>query len=1131
MALPPGLLLNPATGELTGVPTVAGDYVIALKVRDALGSVRELTDALTINAYTPMVWAGVMGPLMATRPATAVTINVSNGLGPYTFQVFSGALPDGMTIDTSTGVISGTPTTAGAYACLLRVTDTLSQTADLVVAGTVVDNLTIEYDGTGQGTVGVRMEDECVQFGGTPDYTYAIVAGTLPAGLELDNLIGLYVGYPTAPSSATVTVRATDANGFTADATINFDIAAFPTLSGGLPRGTAGKAYTGSLTATGGHTPYSWAMVVSGVSGNPGLSINASTGAITGSPAAASSGYTLKVFLTDALGNQVEDDVTIVVAGALTISGSYATNAARGAAYSTFNPTVTGGWAPFSFDISAGALPTGLSLNASTGVISGSTTAQGTFTATLRVTDADGSTATMAFNVNVAGDLSITGSAPNFGTTIVAYTGDTLAGSGGATPYSWSVSAGSLPPGITLNTSTGDLSGTPTGIGAFSATIKLTDANASFATVSVPITVAAFPNMTGTMPDGSVGIAFSAQYSSTGGHAPLVYSISAGTLPTGLSLNTSTGAVTGTPSAAGSFTFTIKLTDAHSNFTTRGATVDIFALPSISGTVSSAAEVDIAYSDTSLSASGGKSPLSWSVQGTLPPGLSMSGSTGAITGTPTAAGTYAFTAKVTDALGQSSTSSQTITAVAHLAATGAAAQATRTIAYASGTPAITVTGGSGSKTYAISSGALPGGLSLNTSTGAVSGTPTAAGTFSYTIRATDALGATASASISHTVANPVDLTLPSPAPNGTVGVAYSWVGPPRTGGFGPFYYSLAAGSSTGFPNGTLPDNNTGVISGTPTLAGTYTPTLRVTDNGIGGGSTDSQGFTITIVVKPTLTLSYPRGTVGQAYSGTASTSGGQSPFSYARVAGSFPAGLALNASTGTLSGTPTASGTLDSTIRMTDALGNTDDASAHIAIAGALVVNDTFSDGKQGIAYSSSVSASGGWTPRTFSKVAGTLPTGLSLSSAGALTGTPSAAGTFNFTVRVTDADGNTADRAVTVVIATAAVMNVTASPNPARDEEVGNPGTTLTARVSVVASVSNPTGAVTHSWTFVSASGDTGSFTVGGTSTATLVAQVTKATNSFYNRTEVWRDTVHDSGGHTDTVDVPITLSVSNSL
>ena len=160
----------------------------------------------------------------------------------------------------------------------------------------------------------------------------------------------------------------------------------------------------------------------------------------------------------------------------------------------------------------------------------------------------------------------------------VSYT-TTLTQVGGSTPVTWSVLSGSLPTGITLDASTGVLSGTPTTSGTASFTIKITDSINRTATKAATLTIIAAPSFTFSAPSsGVVGTAYSTTFTSTGGSGSNVWSVSAGSPPAGLTLNPSTGVLSGTPTTAGTADFTVRVTDIKGGFDTRAVSLVIVSV-------------------------------------------------------------------------------------------------------------------------------------------------------------------------------------------------------------------------------------------------------------------------------------------------------------------------------------------------------------------------------------------------------------------------------------------------------------------------------------------------------------------------------------------------------------------------
>ena len=328
---------------------------------------------------------------------------------------------------------------------------------------------------------------------------------------------------------------------------------------------------------------------------------------------------------------------------------------------------------------------------------------------------------------------------------------------------------------------------------------------------------------------------------------------------------------------------------------------------------------------------------------------------------------------------------------------------------------ISASGGNGSYSYSVTAGALPAGLSLNSSTGVLSGTPTAGGSFSFTIKATDTASLSGSKAYSVTVAAPTLSFSPATLTAGTVGSAYSQ-SISGNGGTAPYgSYIVKTGA---LPAG-LSLSSSGVVSGTPTAGGTFTFTVQGTDSSTGSGPYSATSSTISLTIAaPTLSFTpatLTGGTVGAAYSQPISGSGGTAPYgSFALASGSLPPGLSLAAG-GTLSGTPTAAGTYTFTVSAQDSstgsgpyTGTSSTISLTIGAPTLSLSPASVPAAARGSAFSQTFSTSGGTSPYSYSITAGSLPAGLTLSSGGVLSGTPTADGSFSFTVTATDSSGGT---------------------------------------------------------------------------------------------------------------------------
>jgi uncharacterized repeat protein (TIGR01451 family) len=680
--------------------------------------------------------------------------------------------------------------------------------------------------------------------------------------------------------------------------------------------------------------------------------------------------------------------------------------------------TAAGGTAPYAWTSTA-TLPPGITLS-STGVLSGTPTASGIYTFTATATDANSQVATETQSIYIAPQPVLAYPTPlqeADQNTAYAYPLGVNPGTG---PYVWSVSSGTLPTGMTLNASTGVVSGTPTVQQTANFTVQVVDADGATATEATAITVG--PGGPGlnyaAPPAGEATAAYNDQLTETGGISPYLWTISTGSLPAGVTIDSSSGLLSGTPTSAavGSTTFTVQVADVNGATATEQTTINIIAGPSLTYAAPPSGENGVAYSDT-LTATGGTTPYTWSTTGTLPAGLTLS-TAGVLSGTPTAAGTSTFMVIATDAGGGTASQSTSVTIVAGPSLTYAAPPSGENgVAYSD---TLTATGGTTPYTWS-KTGTLPAGLSLST-TGVLSGTPSAAGTSTFFVTATDANGqATTALSTSVTIIAGPSLTYAAP-PQGEINTAYTDT-LTATGGTTPYTWSKT---------GTLPAglslSSAGVLSGTPTTAGTSTFFVIATD--INGQATTARSTSVTIIDGPALTYAAPsQGEVNVAYTDTLTASGGTGPYTWSKT-GTLPAGFTLS-STGVLSGTPGAPGTSTFFVTATDANGQATTArstSVTIVADPSLTFTappvETINSG-----FSDPLTVSNGTAPYMWLVSSGSIPAGVTLGfNSGVLSGTPSVAGTFPFTVEVIDSNGQTATEGTSLTVDPSTALSASAT-------------------------------------------------------------------------------------------------------
>jgi uncharacterized protein (TIGR03437 family) len=412
-----------------------------------------------------------------------------------------------------------------------------------------------------------------------------------------------------------------------------------------------------------------------------------------------------------------------------------------------------------------GQLPQGIGFSSSgaTAQFTGTPTTAGPYLYGPLMTDSNGTTATVTYSGTIAGGPLALNCVPTTGPTVVGtpYTA-TCTATGGAPPYTWSIPTGlgSLPPNLTLtsNGSTATISGTPTGAGALGYSYIVQVADSMSATVMQTYTGALgqgsqAPTITSLIPS-----------SATAGGNGFTMTVNGGGFASGAVVNwngTSLGTSYVDPSQLQVFVAanliaspgTVAVTVSSGNITTAAVnfTINSNTPPltiNCSPTTGPAAE-GVTYLAT-CTASGGTPPYNWTiVSGTLPQGLVPGGPTGSsftISGTPTSTGPYSFAVKVTDSSTPQQTQSQSYSgaitlppaSITSLSCTaGANGPSTVGVWYAD---TCTAPNGTAPFSWSISAGALPAGVTLNglaSATATISGTPTAAGPYSYTLTVSD----------------------------------------------------------------------------------------------------------------------------------------------------------------------------------------------------------------------------------------------------------------------------------------------------------------------------------------------------------------------------------------------------------
>jgi len=698
----------------------------------------------------------------------------------------------------------------------------------------------------------------------------------------------------------------------------------------------------------------------------------------------------------------------------------------------------SGGSTSYCFSVSAGSLPTGLTLNPTTGQISGTPTSAGVAVFSVTASDVMGCAGTVGYTLTIT-------SAPAV---------NNVAANGAGLCLNPSVPTVALPFVLTRGDSTG-LRGISTTFQLDATKIRLASPGTPASNVHLGSWAASFPNRSLQVSDLGSG-RYTVDVVLLGAPCGETHSGSLFTLDVAAVGPTGTGSVTVQSVTARDCSNGAVAVNAGAATTVNisGSTI------AVSPTALPGGSTGTSYSQT-ITASGSPGPFTFSLaSGSLPNGLTLSGA-GLLSGTVLQAGTFNFTIAATEPGGCSGFRAYSVTFTCPAIAVTPVFLPDGSVS----TPysaTLAAAAGVAPRTYAVTTGTLPNGVTLAPS-GALSGTPTQAGTFSFTIQVTDAAGCTGSRDYS------VDIF--GTAPNSSVaanttGLAISTAHPCVSV---PFNYTrgeatparavsvsfqldgtkLALCSTpdssvhlgswfTGFSNTQvlITDDGDGAYTVDVTLLGlpcgiTTGGTLFTLDlksvGADGSGSItvtrvksrdcDNSPIAVAAGVPTTLRIqntpitlappTLPNGLVGQAYSQSITAQSGVAPFTFSVSSGALPPGLTLSTA-GLLSGSATSTGTFPFTASVVDVGGVPGSRAYSLTIACPVIAitPGSLPDAQLNVPYAATFIASGGTAPYAFSIQAGSLPVGLTLAANGQLTGTPTSTGAAVFTVAATDTFG-----------------------------------------------------------------------------------------------------------------------------
>ncbi|MFW3621159.1 putative Ig domain-containing protein [Staphylococcus caprae] len=1087
--LPNGVSFDSNTNTISGTPTKVGSYPITVTTTDASENVtKKIFTIKVVDTISPVVTSIADQSNEVNTAIDSIKIEATDNSGLAVSNTVSG-LPNGVSFDSNTNTISGTPTKVGSYLITVTTTDAEGNKTETNFTIKVVDTTKPTVTSIEDQSKEVNTPIDSITIEATDNSGQAVtnkVSG-LPEGVSFDSATNTISGTPTKVGSYPIMVTTTDESGneTTTSFTIKVVDTTKPTVTSIEDQTKEVNTPIDSITIEA--TDNSGQAVTNKVSGLPeGVSFDSATNTISGTPTKVGS-YPIVVTTTDESGNETTTKFTIQVVDTIKPTVTSIKDQTKEVNTSIdpikIEATDNSGQAVTN---KVSGLPEGVSFDSETNTISGTPTKVGSYPIVVTTTDASGNETTTSFTIKVVDTTKPTVTAikdqtKEVNTPIDSITIEATDNSGQAVISKVS----GLPAGVSFDSATNTISGTPTKVGSYPITVTTTDASGNKTETKFTIavvdttkpTVTAIKDQTKEVNTSIDSITIEA----TDNSGQAVTNKVSG-LPAGVSFDSATNTISGTPTKVGNYPITVTTTDAEGNETTTSFTIEVVdkTAPTVTSIKDQTKEVNTAIDSIKIEATDNSGQAVINKVSGLPDGVTFDSETNTISGTPTKVGSYPITVMTTDSSGNETktnfiievvdTTSPVVTSIV---------DQTKEVNTSIDSIKIEATDNSGQAVTNKVSG-LPEGVSFDSETNTISGTPTKVGNYPITVTTTDASGNEMTTKFTIKVVDTISPVVTSITDQTKeVNTAIDSIKIEATDNSG----QDVTNKVSGLPSGVSFNSDTNTISGTPTKVGNYPITVTTTD--ASGNKTETK-FTIEVVDKtaPTVTSIANQtkevNTPIDSITVEATDNSGQPVTN--KVSG-LPDGISFDSETNTISGTPTKVGSYPITVTTTDAEGNKTETKFTIEVVDTTkpmvtAIKDQTKEVNTSID-SIKIEATDNSGLAVSNTVSG-LPNGVSFdSNTNTISGIPTKVGSYPITVTTTDAEGNKTTTNFTIKVVDTIKPTVTSIKDQTKEVNTAIDSITIEATDNSGQAVTNKVSGLPEGVTF-----DSETNTISGTPT-----------------------------------------------